>query len=102
MCTAPDTRALIRAMMLEARDVGEKIGVNFPLDVDKRIEGGKSVGAHKTSMLQDLERGRPMEIDALVSAVAEMGTLTDTPTPTIDAILALVKMRGRLAGCYGG
>ena len=53
-------------------------------------------------MLQDLERGRPMEIDALVSAVAEMGTLTDTPTPTIDAILALVKMRGRLAGCYDG
>lgn len=102
MCSAPDTRALIRTMMLEAQDVGEKIGVNFPLDVDKRIEGGHAVGAHKTSMLQDLERGRPMEIDALVGAVAEMGTLTDTPTPTIDAILALIKMRGRLSGCYNG
>ena len=100
MCSEPDTRALIRAMMLEAQAVGKKFGVNFPLDVDKRIEGGKAVGAHKTSMLQDLERGRPMEIDALVGAVSEMGTLTDTPTPSIEAVLALVKLRGRLAGCY--
>jgi len=102
MCSEPETRALIRAMMVEAQEVGEKIGVKFPVDVDKRIEGGKAVGAHKTSMLQDLERGRPMEIDALVSAVAEMGQLTETPTPNIDAVLALVKMRARLAGCYDG
>ena len=102
MCTEPDPRALIRAMMVEAQEVGEKIGVKFPVNVDKRIEGGKAVGPHKTSMLQDLERGRPMEIDALVSAVAEMGRLTETLTPNIDAVLALVKMRARLAGCYDG
>ena len=59
-----------------------------------------AVGAHKTSMLQDLERRRPMEIDALVGAVSEMGRLTETPTPTIDAVLALVTLRARLAGCY--
>jgi len=102
MCTEPDTRALIKAMMLEAQEVGEKIGVKFPVDVEKRIEGGKAVGAHKTSMLQDLERGRPMEIDALVAAVSEMGRMTDTPTPNLDGVLALVKMRARLAGCYDG
>ena len=100
MCQEPDTRAVIRDMMVEAQAVGEKLGVKFPIAVDKRIDGGMAVGAHKTSMLQDLERGRPMEIDALVGAVSEMGQLTDTPTPTIDAILALVKMRARLAGCY--
>jgi 2-dehydropantoate 2-reductase len=102
MCTEPDTRTLIKAMMLEAQEVGEKIGVKFPVDVEKRIEGGKAVGAHKTSMLQDLERGRPMEIDALVSAVSEMGRMTGTPTPNLNGVLAMVKMRARLAGCYDG
>lgn len=100
MCLNPETRAVIRAMMVEAQEIGEKLGVKFPVDVDKRIDGAQAVGAHKTSMLQDLERGRPMEIDALVGAVAEMGRLTETATPTIDAILALVKMRARQAGCY--
>ncbi|MAF47155.1 MAG: 2-dehydropantoate 2-reductase [Rhodospirillales bacterium] len=100
MCSAPDSRALIRRMMLEAQVMAEKIGVKFAVDVDKRIDGGMAVGAHKTSMLQDLERRRPMEIDALVGAVSEMGRLTETPTPTIDAVLALVTLRARLAGCY--
>ncbi len=72
------------------------------IDVDKRIEGGAQVGAHKTSMLQDLERGRPMEIDALVTAVQEMGRLTEVPTPTIDTVLALVQQRAREAECYWG
>jgi len=58
------------------------------------------VGAHKTSMLQDLERGRAMEIDALVGAVAELGRLAEVPTPSIDTVLALVQQRGRIAGCY--
>ena len=102
MCNEPDTLALIRAMMCEAQQVGEKIGVKFPVNVDKRIDGGRAVGAHKTSMLQDLERGRPMEIDALIGAVAEMAELTATPIPNINTVLALVKMRGRLAGCYNG
>ncbi|MDP7601513.1 MAG: ketopantoate reductase C-terminal domain-containing protein, partial [Rhodospirillales bacterium] len=77
-----------------------KIGVKFLVDVDKRIEGATAVGAHKTSMLQDYERGRPLEIDALVGAVSEMGILTRTPTPTIDRVLAEVIQQARLAGCY--
>jgi 2-dehydropantoate 2-reductase len=96
----PSTRALARAMMLEAQAVGERLGVRFGVDVERRIEGAAAVGAHKTSMLQDLERGRPMEIDALVTAVQEMGRLVGVATPAIDAVLALVAQRARLAGCY--
>lgn len=87
----PDTRAVARAMMVEAQAIGEALGIRFLLDVDKRIEGAGKVGAHKTSMLQDLERGRPMEIDALVTAVQEVGRLVRAPTPTIDTVLALVR-----------
>ena len=96
----PGTRAVARAMMLEAQAIGTKLGVRFAIDVDRRIEGAAGIGAHKTSMLQDLERGRPMEIDALVTAVQEMGRLVDVPTPTLDTVLALVVQRARLAGCY--
>ena len=102
LCTDPGTRAVARAMMLEAQAIAEKLGVKFPIDVDRRIEGGAAVGAHKTSMLQDLELGRPMEIDALVTAVQELGRLTEVPTPTIDTVQALVALRGRVAGCYAG
>ncbi len=102
ICGDPDTRALARAMMLEAQAVGEALGIRFSIDVEKRIDGAAVVGAHKTSMLQDLERGRPMEIDALVGSVVELGRLVELPTPTIDAVLALVKQRARLAGCYPG
>jgi 2-dehydropantoate 2-reductase len=98
--TGGGTRAVARAMMLEAQAIAETLGVKFPLDVDRRIEGGRQVGAHKTSMLQDLERGRPMEIDALVTAVHEMGELVGVPTPTLDTVLALVRLRARVAGCY--
>jgi 2-dehydropantoate 2-reductase len=101
ICTDPSTRALARAMMLEAQAIAEKLGVRFPISVDKRLDGGAAVGAHKTSMLQDLERGRPMEIDALVTAVQDMGRLVEVPTPAIDAVLALVRLRARVAGCYG-
>ncbi|RUV37726.1 2-dehydropantoate 2-reductase [Mesorhizobium sp. M7A.F.Ca.MR.148.00.0.0] len=95
------TRALARTMMLEAQAIGESLGVRFPIAVDRRIKGAGDVGEHKTSMLQDLERGRPMEIDALVSAVQELGRLTDKPTPTIDAVLALVRRLAVERGCYG-
>jgi 2-dehydropantoate 2-reductase len=74
--------------------------VRFKVDVDKRIDGAAAVGAHRTSMLQDLTLGRPMEIDALVTAVQEMGRLVEIPTPTIDVVLSLVQQRGRVAGCY--
>ena len=100
ICTDPGTRALARAMMVEAQAIAEKLGVRFPISVDKRLDGGAAVGAHKTSMLQDLERGRPMEIDALVTAVQDMGRLVEVPTPAIDAVLALVRLRARMAGCY--
>ena len=96
----PGTRAVIRRMMVEAQEVGEALGVKFGVDVDTRIGWAADVGAHKTSMLQDLELGRPMEIDALVTAVAEMGDLAGIDTPTIDMILALVIQRAREAGCY--
>jgi 2-dehydropantoate 2-reductase len=99
ICSDPGTRAIIRAMMLEAQAIGEKLGVNFGVDVDRRIAGAAAVGAHKTSMLQDLELGRPMEIDALVTAVQELGRLTGVATPTIDIVQALVRQRARLAGC---
>ncbi|MDE3239619.1 MAG: 2-dehydropantoate 2-reductase [Paracoccaceae bacterium] len=100
LCTDPGTRAVARGMMVEAQEIAEKLGVKFPVDVDRRIEGGAAVGAHRTSMLQDLDAGRPMEIDALVTAVQELGRLTGTPTPTIDAVLALVRLRARVAGLY--
>jgi 2-dehydropantoate 2-reductase len=94
------TRSIARAMMLEAQAIGENLGVRFPIGVDRRIKGAGDVGAHKTSMLQDLERGRPMEIDALVTAVQELGRLTNQPTPTIDLVLALVRRLGIEHGCY--
>ncbi|MGB7300360.1 MAG: 2-dehydropantoate 2-reductase [Burkholderiaceae bacterium] len=100
LCTFDGTRAVARGMMVEAQHIAEKLGVRFPVDVDKRIDGGAAVGAHKTSMLQDLERGRPMEIDALITAVQEMGQLVDVPTPTIDTVLALIRLRARTAGTY--
>lgn len=98
----PGTCAVVRTMMAEAETIANALGIVFPIDIDKRIAGAASVGAHKTSMLQDLELGRPMEIDALVTAVQEFGRMTGTPTPAIDLVLALVRQRARLAGCYSG
>jgi 2-dehydropantoate 2-reductase len=102
LCTDPGTRAVARGMMLEAQQIAETLGVKFPIDVDRRIDGGAAVGAHRTSMLQDLDAGRPMEIDALVGSVRELGLVTGTPTPIIDTVFALVSLRGRVAGLYGG
>lgn len=101
LCADAGTRAVARAMMVEAQAIAERLGVRFPIDVDRRIEGAAAVGAHRTSMLQDLEAGRPMEIDALVASVAELGRLTGIATPAIDTLLALVRLRGRVAGLYG-
>jgi len=100
LCTDKDTRNLARSMMVEAQAIGEALGARFAVDVDKRINGAAAVGAHKTSMLQDLERGRAMEIDAVVTAVQELGVLVDVATPTIDIVLALVQSRAHTAGCY--
>ncbi len=100
LCTDPGTREVARNMMIEAQTIAKKLGVKFPIDVDRRIQGGADVGAHRTSMLQDLDQGRPMEIDALVGSVKELGRVTETPTPTIDTVLSLVMLRGKIAGLY--
>jgi 2-dehydropantoate 2-reductase len=96
----PELRAVVCAMMEEGAAVGEALGAKFAVTLDKRLDGAGEVGAHKTSMLQDLERGRPMEIDALLGAVVELGGLTNTRTPLCDAVLAMVRERARQAGCY--
>jgi 2-dehydropantoate 2-reductase len=96
----PGLRALCRTMMLEAQTVAEALGVRFAISVDKRIEGAAEVGEHKTSMLQDLERGRPMEIDALLGAVVELGEAVGQEMPICRNVLALVRERARQAGCY--
>ena len=96
----PGTRALAKAMMTEAERIARCLGADFRVDIERRIDGAARVGAHRTSMLQDLERGRPLEIDALLTAVQEMGRLTGTATPTIDSVLALVQQLGRSQGLY--
>jgi len=100
VATEPGTRGVARGMMEETRAIGEALGVRFRLDIEKRIDGAAAVGAHRTSMLQDLERGRAMEIDALVTSVQELGRLVGVPTPTIDVVLALVRQRAEIAGLY--
>lgn len=91
-----ETRAVIKTLMEEASAVASALGVRFPMDLDKRIDGAVQVGAHKTSMLQDYELGRPLEIDALVASVAELGRLVDVPTPVLDAATALVRLKAEL------
>jgi len=100
ICSDPATRALSKTIMLETRAIAERFGVEFRVDVERRIEGARKVGAHKTSMLQDLERGRPMEIVPLVTVVQEMGRMTGVPTPALDIVLALITQRAKIAGLY--
>jgi 2-dehydropantoate 2-reductase len=92
ICQFPEGRALAANMMREAQAVAEKLGASFRVSLEKRIEGAEKVGKHKTSMLQDVEAGRAIEIDALVGAVIELGELTNTPTPTIRAIYQASKL----------
>jgi len=93
MGTHPGIRSVIRTLMTEAEAVATRLGVRFAMDLDKRIDGATTVGAHKTSMLQDYELGRPLEIDALVASVAELGRLVDVPTPVLDAAVELVRYK---------
>ena len=85
-------------MMREAQAVAEKLGVRFKITLEQRIAGAEAVGAHKTSMLQDVEHGRALELEALVGSVVELGRITGTPTPTIDAIYAATSLLGADAG----
>jgi 2-dehydropantoate 2-reductase len=100
VATDPGTRLLSRNMMLEAERIARRIGVHFRVNVDRRIDGAAKVGAHRTSMLQDLDKGRPLELDALLTAVQELGRLTEMDTPYIDAVLALTQQMARTAGLY--
>jgi 2-dehydropantoate 2-reductase len=97
MGTDAGVRGLIHQMMTEAVAVASELGVRFAMDIDQRIDGAMAVGAHKTSMLQDLEAGRPLELDALVATVTELGRLVKVPTPTIDLVLSLARLRAATA-----
>jgi 2-dehydropantoate 2-reductase len=92
ICQFPLGRELAASMMKEAQAVAEKLGASFRVTLEKRIEGAEKVGRHKTSMLQDVEAGRAIEIDALVGSVVELGQLTGVPTPTISAIYNASKL----------
>jgi len=89
IATDPGTRAICAAMMRETRAVGERLGLRMRVDIDKRLDGAAALGPHRMSMLQDLEHGKSMEVEALVGVVSELGCLTQVPTPTV--LLALVR-----------
>jgi 2-dehydropantoate 2-reductase len=94
ICEFAPTRALAANMMREAQAIGEALGVRFRISLEQRIAGAESVGAHKTSMLQDIEAGRAIEADALLGSVIELGVLVGVATPRLDAIYAAVKLLG--------
>ena len=92
ICDQPGTREITRTMMEEAKRVAEELGADFRRTIDERIDGAAAVGDHKTSMLQDVERGNRLETEALVGSVVELAELTDQPVPTIQTIYALVDL----------
>lgn len=102
ICQFAETRALAAAMMKEAQDIAQKLGVTFRVSIDKRIAGAEAVGAHKTSMLQDVEAGRSLETEALIGSILEMARLTNTPAPAIEAVYALVKLLNKVMLLEGG
>jgi 2-dehydropantoate 2-reductase len=102
LCQFPLTRELCRQMMAEAETIATRLGVRMRISIDKRIAGAEAVGAHKTSMLIDVEQGRPIEIDALMGAVIELGELTGTPTPHITAVYACTSLLARALATSGG
>ena len=93
LAAGPGTRAVARAMMVEGQAVGEAFGARFAIDVERRIDAAGAVGAHRTSMLQDLELGRPLENQAMVGAVQELARLAGVATPTIDLVHHLLEAR---------
>jgi 2-dehydropantoate 2-reductase len=101
ICQYPLSRAIAAAMMTEAQAIAHKLGVTFRVPLEKRIAGAERVGHHKTSMLQDVEAGRALEIDALLGSVVELARLTDTPTPHIDTVYALTKLLGEMLARAG-
>jgi 2-dehydropantoate 2-reductase len=102
ICRFPLTRTLAERMMTEAQAVAEALGVTFKITLAQRLAGAEAVGAHKTSMLQDVEHGRALELEALVGAVVELGQITGTPTPNIEAIYAAASLLGRSLAQHKG
>ncbi len=102
LCQFPLTRELCARMMAEAETIAEKLGVQMRISIERRIAGAEKVGAHKTSMLIDVEQGRPIELDALMAAVLELGELTRTPTPNITAVYACASLLARTLATTGG
>jgi 2-dehydropantoate 2-reductase len=94
ICAFEPTRALAASMMAEGQAVAEALGVRFRITLEQRIAGAAAVGAHKTSMLQDVEAGRALELEALVGAVIELGRITGVPTPTVAAVHAATSLLG--------
>jgi 2-dehydropantoate 2-reductase len=102
ICQFPPSRALAASVMTEAQTIANKLGIEFRVSLEKRIAGAEGVGKHKTSMLQDVEAGRALEIDALVGSVIELGRLTQTPTPHIDAVYACTSLLAKMLRESGG
>lgn len=102
ICQFPLTRDLARNMMAEAQAIAGKLGVTFRVDIERRIAGAEKVGKHKTSMLQDLEAGRSLEVDALLGSVIELGKITNTPTPCLNTVFALTKYLDENIQATGG
>jgi 2-dehydropantoate 2-reductase len=102
ICQFAETRALAAAMMKEAQDIAQKLGVTFRVSIEKRIAGAEAVGAHKTSMLQDVEAGRSLETEALIGSILEMARLTNTAAPAIESVYALVKLLNKVMLLEGG
>jgi len=102
ICQFAETRQLAADMMAEAQQVAESLGIKFRHTIEKRIEGAESVGAHKTSMLQDVEFGRSLETEALVGSILELAKLTSTPAPSIQAVYACVKLLNKVMLTEGG
>jgi 2-dehydropantoate 2-reductase len=92
ICRYPLTRETAARLMREAQAVGEALGIRFRIPLEKRITGAEAVGPHKTSMLQDIEAGRPIEADALIGSVIELGRIAQVPTPQIETVYACVKL----------
>jgi len=92
ICQYPPSRALAKSLMEEAQAVASRLGITFRVSIEKRIAGAEKVGKHKTSMLQDVEAGRELELEAIMGAVVELARLTAIATPGIDAIYALAKL----------
>jgi 2-dehydropantoate 2-reductase len=95
----PDVAALARSIMTEAECVATRLGMKLPVSIDRRMAGAARVGEHKTSMLQDLEAGRPLELEAIVGAVLELGERLDVAMPATRAIYACTKLRAAMAKC---